>query len=605
MELVFDVEKEVEVTVFPSPNGLGEGAVVNDGRLTLENVQAGEVFSYKAVLAGFYTLISAACISGEDIIAGSKLVKIVMERKTGEGNEPQLMYRWSDEIESRMFGTKDLRNVEPELLRTPAFCGETQGHRFTTVAEGLSYLKALSRENASIHLYFLDENRELPVLLITKSDLSGAEDLDDALTVVTKNGRLKVMYQAQIHGNEPASGEGALAVAEFLSKDETYLEKLDIALIPYVNQYGTEHFSRYGDAHKLNLNRDSLSLRSSVMRRLHWLYGRLMPEVFIDGHELAGRVSFVENGEDGYYLKHLDDIQVICVNNLNQGCGVFAGAERILRKTIETLQQKGFRAFFYKLSCDNTTSCGYARLRNSYTFLIESNGINLGKQHFARRVLSQREAVLSILRQASDEEETIRRVVKRAREGLTFMGRDNGEEDRFVLQHEASKTVGITALRPSFDFFGHHVGNPDRIDTAYNIDTCVRSRVRPAAYLLPKGIEGTAEASSILTANGVAYYDLDTGTTVRANQYLTSEEGIVVGEEKDITFEQGAYVFFMNQEAANIIAASLEPDVEDTADSKGSFVQAGILKEMEPHAYPIYRCQTCDNILCSRQKNHE
>ncbi len=128
-------------------------------------------------------------------------------------------------------------------------------------------------------------------------------------------------------------------------------------------------------------------------------------------------------------MNHLDDIRIICVNNLNQGRGVFADAEKILCKTIVELQRQGFRTFFYKLSCDNTTSCGYARLRNSYTFLIESNGINLGKQHFARRVLSQREAVLSILRQASDKADTICRIVKNAREQMIFMGgRDAGEK---------------------------------------------------------------------------------------------------------------------------------------------------------------------------------
>lgn len=585
---IFDIGEEIELEVFPTPNGFGEGTVVCNRRVSLEGVKEGDVFSYRAASPGFYTVISAFVINGEDIASGCKRVKITLERKTGKGNEPKWMYRWSDEVESAMFGTDDLRNVAGIDLSTPAFCAKAEGHRFTTVEEGVVFLKMLEEQSPNLHLYFLDENEKLPVLLITRSDLSEAENLDGALSLIAKNGHLKTMYQAQIHGNEPASGEGALAVAERLSRDGTYLDQLDIALIPFVNQYGTKHFSRYGDEHKLNLNRDGLCLRSSAVRRLHWLYGRLMPEVFIDGHELAGRVSFVEKGEEGYYLKHLDDIQVICVNNLNQGRDVFAGAEKILCTTIEELRQKGFRSFFYKLSCDNTTSCGYARLRNSYTFLIETNGINLGKQHFARRVLSQREAVLSILGLAADKKEEICRVVKEAREQMVFMGEDCASKSQFVLKHQASRKVGIAVPRPSFDFLGNPIGSVDERDTAYNIDTCVKSRPRPVAYLLPKGAEGTVEAASILTANGAAYYELEKGMTVRASQYFSSEEGLLIGDEREITFTEGAYSFPMNQEAANVIAASLEPDVDDTEESKGSFVQAGILKEAETGAYPIY-----------------
>ena len=591
MEIIFETNKNVDIVVFSTPNGMGEGTTVCDRRLTLEDAEAGFVFSYKAASAGFYTLISTVVIGEKDVAAGSKTVKIKLERRTGKGYEPELMYRWSDEIEDKMFGTEDLCNVDTNALNTPAFCGETQGHRFTTLEEVVAFLQELERQSANAHLYFLDADRSIPVVLFTKTDLSEAKDLDSALTVMRTDGHLTIMYQAQIHGNEPASGEGALAVAEILAKDEVYLEKLDVALAPCVNRYGAEHFSRFGDTHKLNLNRDGLCLRSQIVRKLHWLYGRLMPEVFIDGHELAGRVSFVEKSERGYYLNHLDDIRIICVNNLNQGRGVFADAEKILCKTIVELQRQGFRTFFYKLSCDNTTSCGYARLRNSYTFLIESNGINLGKQHFARRVLSQREAVLSILRQASDKADTICRIVKNAREQMIFMGGRDAGENRFVLKHQASQESGIDVLRPSYDFFGRPVGNPGKMDRAYNIDTCIRSRLRPAAYLLPKGVEGTTEAAEILAANGAAYYELKNGAKVRAIQYSVSEDGILIGDEQTVIFEEGAYVFPMNQEGANVIAASLEPDVDDTVESKGSFVQAGILKKTESGDYPLYRCQ--------------
>ena len=69
-------------------------------------------------------------------------------------------------------------------------------------------MQELERQSANAHLYFLDADRSIPVVLFTKTDLSEAKDLDSALTVMRKDGHLTIMYQAQIHGNEPASGEG-------------------------------------------------------------------------------------------------------------------------------------------------------------------------------------------------------------------------------------------------------------------------------------------------------------------------------------------------------------------------------------------------------------
>ena len=44
----------------------------------------------------------------------------------------------------------------------------------------------------------------------------------------------------------------------------------------------------------------------------------------------------------------------------------------------------------------------------------------------------------------------------------------------------------------------------------------------------------------------------------------------------------------MDQTAANIIAASFEPDAADSAEYEGSFVQSGVVRKFKS-GYPIYR----------------
>lgn len=594
VNIIFDIGKNTEIMVYETPNGSGKARELKDKQFIFENAEVGDVFSYKASAPGCYTVTAAVAIGEEDVAKETKLVTVHLQQRTGGDYEPEQIFRWSDEIENTLFAVKDLQDVDPGVLDTPAFTAGRQGHKFTTQKESIAYLQSLNQQNEKAYLYFLDEKKSWPVMIFTEVDLTHYEDLEGALQALAREDHLKVMYQAQIHGNEPAAGEAALAAAKPLAQGKTDLQNMDVIVIPFANQYGAKGFTRYGNNRKLNLNRDGLQLQSAVTEKLHWLYGKLMPEIFIDGHEFSGKTAFVGNEKGRYFLKCLDDIQITCVNNLNRDSGIFPEEEAMMRNTIGQLQKKGFRAFFYDLSCDNTTSCSYARLRNSLAFLVESNGIHLGKQHFDRRVLSHREAVLSILRQAAEDADSIRRKVEDARAAMVQKGKNYSAADKFVLSHDSSGRDGLTVLRPSFDFLGEYVGDPEKTDISYNIDISVKSRTRPTAYIIPKDAEGAKKAAQVLKNNGAACFELQDGTKVPVNQYRGTSTQAVTGAAKKVLFKEGAYVFYMDQEPANIISASLEPDVADTQESKGSFVQAGLLKKQRSGGYPIYRCKIAD-----------
>ena len=115
-------------------------------------------------------------------------------------------------------------------------------------------------------------------MIFTKEPLDDAETLDEALQRLAAGGRLKALYQAQLHGNEPAAGEGALAAVQKLAEiydggldsrssarkkncgktagaeksscDMTecggiLTEAMDIVIIPFANENGSREFSRW------------------------------------------------------------------------------------------------------------------------------------------------------------------------------------------------------------------------------------------------------------------------------------------------------------------------------------------------------------------------
>lgn len=588
IHLIFDNESGATIRLFLTSDRTGEGKIVKNNRTYLDAVQAGDVYSYKVSKNGYYSVTTAFVLTQQDIASQSKVIKVELEKRRGGGYEASSINRWTKEVEEKLFSLDELHEVYPEDLDTPFFRNKKNGHVFTTMEEGVSYLRELTGEGC--YLYFMDREKTWPVMIYTKIDLSNVDDLGEALDKIADDGNLKIMYQAQIHGNEPAAGEGALLVAKTLSKDSAeYTENADIVLIPYVNRYGARHFTRYGNDSRLDFNRDAMALRSDSMKTIHWIYSKILPEVFIDGHELNGEYRFSGKGTERNVLKGVDDIQIACVNNLNDDPAVHKKEAAIMQNTVNSLKRKGFRSFFYEPSCNNTTSCSYARLHNSYTFLIESNGIGLGGDHFDRRVLSHREAIMSIVNQLKDEAATVKKTVRNARKKLSDRGKTYSKSDKFVLKHGKTGSNGIKMARPYFDFFGNSI--EEKLELYYNTDISLKSRTRPTAYIMPKDVPGASRVRRILAINGVRYFTLGKNTEVPVQRYSGTVTQAKVGKTKAVSFKQGAYVFYMDQEAANIISASMEPDVGDTAGFHGSFVQSGVLRRCDDGGYPIYRCK--------------
>jgi len=567
---------------YKGPRSKVIGKPVLNGETVVRKVQYGDVFCYKTFAEGYYTYKKALIINEEDIKKGEKTVRLIFDKRKDSGYEADSVNYWTDEVETRLVSGEYEINTNYEL-DTPAFSEQKARHEFTTTKECIMYVEKICKENAVAKMVFLDKERKIPVVFISNSisteKISETSTLQDLILKIRDNGHLKIMYQAQIHGNEPAAGEAALTVIKQICQNTEFLQKMDIVVIPQVNPYGAEKFVRFSDEYKKNLNRDSLILDSETTKRLHEIYLGLLPEVFIDAHEFCGPFNGMFDEENGNYLKMNDDIQVTCINNLNRSQKIYSQEKEIINNTLQDLQKQGFRCFCYRPACDYSTSCGYTRIMSSLIFFIETNGIGRGKIHFERRVISQIEAMKLLLGQILENAEEIKTEVALAR---------ICRPEEFVLKHKVSEEDVMWISRLSYDFFGNVVGDKDKKIPYYNLSAAAKTMKYPQAYLLDKSDKMSDAVRDILVGNGAVYEEIPENSMVKAECYKEKFGKKYWTEERTLLLRKGAYKFNTKQIASNVIIASLEPEVKDM--TKGNGIARPVdLFIKNCKKYPVYR----------------
>ena len=143
-------------------------------------------------------------------------------------------------------------------IRTPAFAaGKTD---FTSQDELIAFVNGLARRTPYMRVKIIgisQENRAIPLLIFARPPASGGD--------LQKNGRPTVLIIGQQHGNEPAGGEAALALAAELAADSAnrsgskWLDRVNVLIVPRANPDGAHHFVR-GLVNGADVNRDHLLL---------------------------------------------------------------------------------------------------------------------------------------------------------------------------------------------------------------------------------------------------------------------------------------------------------------------------------------------------------
>lgn len=405
-------------------------------------------------------------VDEQELGKSKKLVipKIRMDHVEAEGQQSIFLY--SDQLEEKFYdnddvslgkmdGYRELGQFSELSFDTPAFRENKTINQFTTNSERIEFLNGLKDVNRSgcnsYHLY----DYGFQVVILSRETLTG-DDLFRDLETLKNSNRLNVMYQAQVHGNEFAAGEGALTVIEKLLEDDSCLDLLNIVIIPCVNQIGNTQSTR--DCGKININRDFLKCEADETEKLHDVFFGFMPELVIDAHTFTRRNSFI-----GDSLKRaMFDVRISGASTTNIDEEIDRINQEIVETVIDRVNSQGLRAGYYSNSVNCNLGRLYYGLLGGCSVLFESEGTRSGKFHYRRNVASQVKGILSIISFACREKERIKKAVAMNRK--KFVDGSNINR-KYTFNHKSSRNNDQVVKLAEYDAFGRLID--EQAETRY------------------------------------------------------------------------------------------------------------------------------------------
>jgi hypothetical protein len=494
---------------------------------------------------------------------------------------------------------EQIKSLFPEVKvpeMTPAFARE--GEAFTTQEEMLAYIEKLDKKSKNLtvrNIGISQEGRAMPALFFTKDKM-----------INSKSKKPIVWIQSQIHGNEPASGEAILALATRLAGElgDRVLEKINVIIVSRVNPDGSFAFDRRL-ANGLDGNRDHVKLESVELQALHHEFNRFNPEVVIDAHEYTPYSTALNSFGAAGLLKY-HDILLLSGRNLNIPERIRSLSEQFyVDRTLDMLNKKGFSGDrYYTMAVNKQKQIEVAEggtearigrnafgLAPSFSFLVESRGIGIGREDFARRVAAQVTTHETILKQTADHAKQIKSIVSEERAKLIKKGFLTNDDDSIVVTSEVKEIPNQTLKM--IDIQTATIQNvPVRYFSAtHSYPTLTRER--PTAYLLPPEYN---EVAAKLKNQGISGFRLPKALSLQVEAYrVTNKENTEQYEGKQLVavqtqvhaktvlFPKGSFVFLSGQPQTNLLSISLEPESIDSYTTFG-YIPSDVGKEL-----PVYR----------------
>ncbi len=562
--------------------------------------------NYRYVVKGSgYYQVTKNLLFTQEKLANDLVMDCTPPLRAGTGFEPNPSANlnvkdYTDEMRQNFL--KDDPSNWPEysfIFDTPYFTRdsyETGVHQATTQEEMMAYLEKCVAKSKNLYLYSLGKSPsygfDIPMVIFTSSDLSGAKTLEEAAEICKANGKLNFQYQAQVHGNEPAGGEGALAMVGALSSSwgDQYLNHLNICIIPRINTDGSYAYTRNQVANNRNLNRDYLLMEADEIPMIVNAYNLFKPELVVDGHEFTVSTASTSGT--------INDATLAAGGNESANPAFEDTGVEMVLQAIDNLATKGLTSHFYTSiddSTDPSTARAYYQMRGSVSLLLETSGIHTGQNGFHRRVVTQFLCMETYLNYAKDHSADLRTLSATARAELTQKG-STYSADRILPLKTATVSHSQTYPKTVYNYATGLATGTKNV-TAKSTDNVTRSRALPTAYIIPKD-ENSDAILRIARAHAISFYQLPPDTAAYVMGYQGSYTGnsvtnVTLTEESLVSFPTGAYVFPMNQEGALILAAMFEPDNEDiynTSDKTFTLAQKGMIPYADG-SFAMFRSQ--------------
>ena len=471
---------------------------------------------------------------------------------------------------------------------------------FTSHGEMSAYLSRLQQRAGNLQLRIIgasQEGRAIPLLVLSNSGATATADL-------LRLNRPVVMLVGLQHGNEPAGGEAMLALARELATGslKPLLDRITVLIVPRANPDGAHYFTRSPYANT-DINRDHVKVELPETAALHRVVNEFRPHVFVDAHEFSVATRWIEK----FGLLQSWDLMVQYATNPNVAQPLTELANQLFMPGLRReIGRAGYTHFWYYTTSydprDKRVAMGgtvpdigrnFAGLQNAVSFLVESRGVGIGRESYARRVYTHVVAITGVLQAAADHAERIVKTVQDVRDDVVRRGREPRPGDTVTV------TVASPQAKQALTMIDPLSGELKEIE----VDWSDSLGARPYAYLMPPVFHDVARR---LVASGVEVRRLRAPATLEVESYDVTErrtgatyvEGRVTSRVatetavKSKIFPAGSYVYLMGQPNAGVIAVALEPE------SPSSFISFGYVPVdrkgapatiAAPSEVPVYR----------------
>ena len=464
-------------------------------------------------------------------------------------------------------------------IATPALRADRRN--FTGYAEMTKFLGELAARAPDMRMQPAgqsQEDRDIPLVIFARPPTRSAAEL-------AANGKPTILVIGQQHGNEPAGGEAALALAlQLAGERRAVLDRVNVLIVPRANPDGAQNYTR-GTQNGFDVNRDHLLQWTPEGRALGRIFAAYQPAVVIDSHEFGVKTRWFEKFDAVQRYDVL--IQYATVPNLAPA--IAEASEKMFRVPLtRALDAAGFtHSWYFATSYDMNdrkvsmggvvpdTGRNIAGLRNAISFLVETRGVGLGLAHMRRRVESHLVANNAIIDITARNAAAILALEKRARDDVVAAA-GKGE---FVVAGVA------TPGRNTLLMLDPETGADKPVEVDWSNALEIRptlTRVRPYGYLLPASQAAAAErlrnlGVTVLRVDGdgmadVERFRIDGAVVAKKDDVRRNDEDEVVKvvnlttviEKATLPVRAGDLYVPLDQPLGNVIAAALEPDTQSS-----------------------------------------
>ncbi len=580
---------DVTVKLYP---GFSGGTAITPLKTATENGITSYYFNnlkgsyrYTASGTGYYTITKNIYISDAESTVLTTM-DVTPSKRAGTSWEPTKVVLFTDEYMENFPSDPALWPDYQEAFQTPEFTTQSAEHQHTTQKEMEAFIQQLDDENDNMYVYSMgvsNYGNDLPLVVFTKTDLSGARTLEDVARLLNENGKLTIHYQGQMHGNEPAGGEGVLAMILKLNGayGEDVLDTVNIYCIPRLNPDGAQDDVRRSPTTDLDMNRDFLLAVNVETQYLHYVTNLFKPTVMIDSHEYTA--------EPERTAEAWNDLLISPGFNPTSGQDFIDLGITMTQEAFAAAEEQGLSYNFYVSQVNSKSAYvgrNYAALEGTLFFLIETRGIYFGNEIYERRTVGHLITATCFIDYIVENADTVRSVVDAEKQRIAETGKTYEESDVLVLESSATS-------HPELNISTVRYNTATGVGSAYTIpieviDQIDRSRPAPTAYVIPAGESWTETVLDLMDLHTIDYSFVPAGSAISLQGYTGTTTEATLTDETTVTFPNGAYVLTMAQEEAKILAMLMEPDVTDISTGASTLAMAGIIPQ-SGNTFPIYR----------------